>query len=91
MEKEIEIPRGNTVLIYTSPEKRIYYRIYHHKDAILDNILVTQRINPLEKGSKGKTESWIIEKDFQTWLTYLKNAEGYNEIKIETQNAIENS
>ena len=83
MEYNIEIPTGNKVLIYTSPDRKIYYRIYQHKDPIMDNFLIFERVNPLEKGAKRKEDHIILDKDFHGWLRYLYNEEGYNEIKEE--------
>lgn len=48
--------------------------ITRHEDPIMDNILV------LKKLGKKTENSWIIEKDLESWIKYLET-EGYTDIK----------
>jgi hypothetical protein len=70
----VKIEKGKK-LVAKRPSGKSTVEITRHKDPIMDNILVVNRI------SKEKDSSWIIEKDLETWISYLKT-EGFTQIKI---------
>ncbi len=70
----MEIPIGFKMVLSRAKGKT-QIEITRHKDPIMDNMLIVNSI-----GSKAYTDSWVIEKDLPTWLSYLQK-EGYTEIK----------
>lgn len=62
-------------LIAKKPTGKSIVEITRHEDPIMDNILVVKR------KSKNEGNSWIIEKDLDTWINHLKR-EGYTDIKL---------
>jgi hypothetical protein len=70
----MKIPEGFKMVL-SKNKGNTQIEITRHKDPIMDNMLIVNII-----GSKAYTDSWIIEKNLPTWLSYLQK-EGYTEIK----------
>lgn len=61
-------------IVSERPSGKSRIEISRHPDPIMDNILIVTRTG------KEKESSWIIEKDLETWLNYLKT-EGFTKTK----------
>lgn len=70
----MEISKGDKIIL-KKPNGRTFIEITRHEDPIMDNILVVSTL-----GGKKQKDSLIIEKDLETWISYL-GSEGYTEIK----------
>jgi hypothetical protein len=64
------------IMIFSKVDSKSRIEITRHRDPVLDHILLVNSI-----GSKKFDNSWIIEKDLPSWISYLSNI-GYTEIKI---------
>ena len=62
-------------IIGKKPSGKSAIEITRHQDPIMDNILIVKWIG------KNNELSWIIEKDLECWINYLRK-EGYTDIKI---------
>jgi hypothetical protein len=70
----VKIDYGKKI-VANRPSGKSRIEISRHPNSIMDNILIVNRIG------KEKESSWMIEKDLETWLNYLK-AEGFTKTKI---------
>lgn len=63
-------------LVLSKENGKSRIEITKHKVSYMDNILIVNSI-----GSTRYQDTWIIEKDLDTWISYI-NKEGFTNIKI---------